>query len=93
MFDASTLGSDDMMTVRNKALKDSQTNVEALLSRGTEMEYDALVAAALSQPFTWESDLKEWLRTWAKAGKVTFSGLQPTERTPKLRKGHLVRWH
>ena len=41
-------------------------------------------------PIVWDSDLKDWLAEWKKAGKIELPDLEQRERVPKLRSGHRI---
>jgi len=41
-------------------------------------------------PIVWDSDLKDWLAEWKKAGKIELPDLEQRERVPKLRFGHRI---
>lgn len=65
--------------------------VEASLTAGRDVPYEALVDVALGWPMTSEADLKAWIGSWREAGRVELHGLGARERSPKLDAGHLVR--
>lgn len=56
-----------------------------------ELEWDALVLAALQFPMVSEQDVKAWLKDRERAGVVEVVGLSPRQRVPQLRAGHLIR--
>lgn len=53
--------------------------------------YDQVWAKALALPLVWESDLKAWIESWKKEGKVRIDGLG-THRVPQLGKQHVLVW-
>jgi hypothetical protein len=53
--------------------------------------YRDLWAAVLIEPLVWESDLRDWIAEWKKAGKLTIENLG-NERVPKRDKNHVLVW-
>lgn len=64
---------------------------ELLLSR-REVPYDEAWAATVQwTPLSWESDLKQWINEWKKAGQLDVPTLGNKERVPKLGLKHRLR--
>lgn len=92
LFDAHVMSTGDMAGTREAALKLSRDKVESALKTRRHLQYDELAAIALAHSFTWKTDLSAWVTEWAKSGQLQLVGLQDGERTPKLFKGHEVKW-
>lgn len=46
--------------------------------------YDDLWIAALSEPLTWESDLKGWIRQWQFDGRLSIEGMKAKQKYPTV---------
>jgi hypothetical protein len=44
--------------------------------------YDDAWITALSEPMSWESDLKQWIEEWKDEGKLSVFGMKPHQRVP-----------
>ena len=91
LFDATTLqptGHYDEL--REFFTKKARAEVWKLLFSRCEVLYDALWERAMQFPIVWDSDLKDWLAEWKKAGKIELPDLEQRERVPKLRFGHRI---
>jgi|CXWL01.1.fsa_nt_gi three-Cys-motif partner protein len=78
--------------LRNRYLKDAEGAVVDTLKRHRNLLYLDLWAVALSFPLVWEQDLKDWLRDWERAARISVVGLGPKERVPKWDREHRLRW-
>ena len=56
------------------------------------IEVDELAAVALASPMTSIGDLKSWLASWCREGRLEYKGMGPKTRVPKIGKGHRVWW-
>jgi three-Cys-motif partner protein len=62
-----------------------------LRERG-RVRYDDLWAAALSEPLTWESDLKGWIQQWQIDGALHIEGMKAKQRVPHRAKQNFLIW-
>lgn len=74
--------------LRTRHLEAARQHVEGLVTALRVIGYDEVWAAALSHPLVWESDLKEWIETWGKAGRIVVDGLKDRQRVPKRGANH-----
>ena len=91
LFDATTLpptGHYDEL--REFFTKKARAEVWKLLFSRCEVLYDALWERAMQFPIVWDSDLKDWLAEWKRAGRIELPDLEQRERVPKLRSGHRI---
>lgn len=72
-------------------LNKARTEAWDQINRKREIVYDRLWANAMGFPVVWESDLKDWLSRWRKAGKIEVANLKPSERVPKRAVNHRVK--
>jgi three-Cys-motif partner protein len=70
----------------------SQRLVRHALEQRGRVPYEALWDVAMSQPLTWESDLKAWLKDWAADGRISHGGWKPNQRVPQLDAKNFVVW-
>jgi hypothetical protein len=78
--------------LRKHYIDRSSTMVRHVLEQKRRVPYDEIWDAAMAQPMTWESDLKDWLRLWHEEGLITHEGWAPRQRVPHLDEGNLVVW-
>jgi len=77
-------------SLRKRYLDKSQRMVREQLQAHKKMSYDLVWALALSQPLTWESDLKAWISEWQHAGQLRIGGMRPSQRVPH--QGNTLVW-
>ena len=63
-----------------------------MLKKAGRVLYEDAWTKALSQPMTWDSDLKEWIREWQKDGSLTLVGLQPRQQVPRREENNYLAW-
>jgi len=78
--------------LRERYLRESRERVLDLLTRSRRILYDEAWALALGSPLVWESDLKDWIKDWHKAGVLQLQGLQGRESVPKQGQSHFLLW-
>jgi len=69
----------------------ARDKVIAMLQDKRELEYDAVVAAALQHPMTSMSDVRGWIKAWLKETTIEVAGLQDGERALAVNRRHRVR--
>ena len=79
-------GVPDQYVARSRAM------VQGVLEARRRVLYDDLWDLALSQPMTWELDIKDWIRQWIKSGRLEPEGWRPKQRVPHRDKGNLLVW-
>ncbi|HKA20246.1 MAG TPA: three-Cys-motif partner protein TcmP [Blastocatellia bacterium] len=90
-------GSDEMYnpsyyeSIRNRYLSRAKDIILDRLMTKTRLSYDDAWTLALSQPLTWESDLKKMIVDWRKEGLAVI-GLTDRQRVPKRDCGHVLVW-
>ena len=69
-------------SVRKRYLaKSKQVALDMLRERG-RVPYDDLWTVAISEPLTWESDLKSWIQEWQIADLLRIEGMKGRQRVP-----------
>lgn len=76
--------------LRSRYTRMARELVTSLLTSKKTILYDVAWRAALSFPLVWESDLKEWIKSWRRDGSVVVNGLGPREQVPKLDHRHTL---
>jgi hypothetical protein len=54
--------------------------------------YDEAWTLALSEPMTWEKDLKQWIEEWRHEGHLAVVGMQPRQRVPRCHEDNYLIW-
>ena len=54
--------------------------------------YDDAWTLALSEPMSWESDLKQWIEEWKEEGLLEVVGMQPRQRVPHRGEKNFLIW-
>lgn len=54
--------------------------------------YDDAWTLALSEPMSWESDLKQWIEEWKDDGRLEVIGMQPRQRVPRRGEQNYLNW-
>ena len=78
--------------LRERALSRSKEAVMNLLQSNKRAPYDDIWALALRVPLIWESDLKGWIKDWAKESLLVIEGLKPNQRVPRRNEGNVLVW-
>ena len=78
--------------LRDRYVARSRAMVQGVLKARRRVLYDDLWDLALSQPMTWEHDIKDWIRQWIKSGRLAPEGWRPKQRVPHRDKGNLLVW-
>ena len=78
--------------LRDRYVARSRVMVQGVLKARRRVLYDDLWDLALSQPMTWESDIKDWFQQWIKSGRIEPEGWRPKQRVPHRNKGNLLVW-
>jgi len=92
LFSAPVMETSYMAELQQRYQQKARGAVAGLLRAGGEVDFDALIAAALQHPMTSLVELKDWLNGWRQAGSVEYLGLAVGERALALNKRHRVRW-
>ena len=66
--------------LRDRYVARSRAKVQGVLKTRKRVLYDDLWDLALSQPMTWECDIKDWIRQWIKSGRIEPEGWRPKQR-------------
>ncbi|SRR6266498_1617694 len=93
LFEPEVLHSSDYFdSLRERYLTKAKGQVRHSLQSEGRISYDDAWSLALKEPLVWESDLKEWVAEWKKAGIVAIEGLRPKQRVPQLGAKHSLVW-
>jgi three-Cys-motif partner protein len=79
-------------SLRDRYLNKSRSVVLEALQARRRLPYDDVWALALSEPMTWESDLKGWIEEWEQEGRLEIEGMQPRQRVPHRNEGNCLIW-
>lgn len=79
-------------SLRDRYLEKSQNLLRQTLQAQGRVPYDDAWVLALSQPMTWESDLKEWIHEWQKEGRLGLAGVKARQRVPHLGESNYLEW-
>lgn len=77
-------------SLRDRYLGKSRELVLQCLQTRRRVSYDEVWALAMSQPMTWESDLKVWIIEWRESIRV--DGMKPRQRVPRLGESNSLVW-
>jgi three-Cys-motif partner protein len=78
--------------LRERYLSRSKASVLQALELKGRLLYDDAWVLALSNPLTWESDLKGWIEEWKRQGHLEIGGLKPRQRVPQRRQNNELHW-
>jgi three-Cys-motif partner protein len=93
LFDSKELhDSSHYESLRNRYLGRSRALVLEALESKPQLLYDEAWLLALSQPMSWESDLKQWIEEWRQEGRLEIAGMQPRQRVPHLYERNYLVW-
>ncbi|MEY2486755.1 MAG: hypothetical protein QOH39_2403 [Verrucomicrobiota bacterium] len=79
------------------SLRDRYTNktrtaiLRALESKGRIL-YDDAWGLAVSEPLSWESDLKQWIEDWKAEGRLSVEGMKARQRVPHRGEASYLVW-
>lgn len=79
-------------SLRNRYLDMAKRMVLRKLNSHQHLPYDMAWRITLNHPLVWESDLKDWIRSWVDESILRVEGLVGQQRVPKRGKGHLLVW-
>lgn len=79
-------------SLRDRYLAKTRGSILAALDSKRRLLYDDAWTLALSEPMSWESDLKEWIEEWKHAGQLEIVGMQPRQRVPRRGDGNFLVW-
>jgi three-Cys-motif partner protein len=78
--------------LRDRYLTKTRGKVLDALRSNRRLAYDKAWIVALSEPMTWESDLKEWIEEWKREGRLEIQGMQPRQRVPRRGEDNYLVW-
>lgn len=78
--------------LRSRHSKGARELVLSELKSKGRLPYDDAWALALSRPLCWESDLKGWIKDWAKQGLLKVEGMQPNQQVVRRGEQHVLYW-
>lgn len=79
-------------SLRDRYLAKTRDLVLRALESKRRLPYDDAWTLALSEPMSWESDLKRWIKEWKQAGQIEIVGLQPHQRVPRRGEDNILVW-
>ncbi|MGD0539285.1 MAG: three-Cys-motif partner protein TcmP [Verrucomicrobiota bacterium] len=79
-------------SLRDRYLNKSQSILLQALKRRRPVLYDDAWVLALSQPMTWERDLKAWIEEWIRSGRLEITGMEAGQRAPRRNANNCLVW-
>jgi three-Cys-motif partner protein len=79
-------------SLRERYLTKSRESVLRALESKRRVLYDEAWTLALSEPMTWEKDLKQWIEEWRHEGHLAVVGMQPRQRVPRCHEDNYLIW-
>ncbi len=82
-------------SLRERYLDKSKKLVLERLQMAGRALYDDIWAIALSQPMTWDSDLKAWIKEWHDGGRghLKFEGMKQRQKVPHREEDNYLIWN
>jgi three-Cys-motif partner protein len=78
--------------LRERYLAKARSIVLHALKSKRRLAYDDAWTLALSEPMSWESDLKQWIEEWKLEGRLEVVGMQPRQRVPHRGEQNYLIW-
>lgn len=79
-------------SLRSRYLGKTRGRVLQALETKRRLLYEEAWALAVSEPLSWESDLKQWIGEWKAEGRLSVEGLKPRQRVPHRDEGNYLIW-
>jgi three-Cys-motif partner protein len=79
-------------SLRERYLAKARGLVLNALESKHRLLYDDAWMLALSEPMSWESDLKQWIEDWKEEGRLEVIGMQPRQRVPHRGEENYLIW-
>jgi three-Cys-motif partner protein len=80
-------------SLRERYLAQARGLVLHALESKHRLLYDDAWTLALSEPMSWESDLKQWIEEWKEEGRLEVVGMQPRQRVPHRSEENYLVWN
>jgi len=78
--------------LRERYLSKARTAIIDAMKSKRQLLYDEAWKMALSEPMSWESDLKQWIQEWKQQGLIDVIGMGSKQRVPHRNEGNLLIW-
>lgn len=78
--------------LRQRYTAQAKKAVHKSLTHMRRLPYDDGWKIALGLPLTWETDLKNWIKSWVNQGTVRIEGMGERQLVPKYGKGNILIW-
>lgn len=79
-------------SLRDRYIQKTRNAVLHELESKRRLLYDDAWAIAVSEPLSWESDLKQWIDEWKAEGRLSVEGMQPRQRVPHRGEANYLVW-
>jgi three-Cys-motif partner protein len=79
-------------SLRERYLAKARGLVLQALESQHRLLYDDAWTLAMSEPMSWESDLKQWIEEWKEEGRLKVVGMQPRRRVPHRSEANYLIW-
>lgn len=79
-------------SLRNRYTEKTRSAVLRALKSKRRVLYDDAWKLAVSEPLSWESDLKQWIESWKVEGRLLIEGTKPRQRVPHRGEANYLIW-
>ncbi|HSH40127.1 MAG TPA: hypothetical protein VK993_15245 [Chthoniobacterales bacterium] len=79
-------------SLRDRYLGKTRGRVLQALETKRRLLYDEAWNLAVSEPLSWESDLKQWVEEWKAEGRLSVEGMNPRQRVPHRNQRNYLVW-
>src|SRR6185295_9027604 len=79
-------------SLRDRYTDKTRTAILRALESKRRILYDDAWALAVSEPLSWESDLKQWIEDWKAEGRLFVEGMKARQRVPHRDEANYLVW-
>jgi three-Cys-motif partner protein len=79
-------------SLRNRYTQRTRSAIVRTLESKRRVLYDEAWEIAVSEPLSWESDLKDWIEEWKNDGRLSVEGMKPRQRVPHRNERNFLIW-
>lgn len=79
-------------SLRDRYTQKTRSAVLRALESKRRILYDDAWELAVSEPLSWESDLKQWIEDWKAEGRLSVEGTKPRQRVPHRGEANYLVW-
>ena len=79
-------------SLRDRYTEKTRSAILQVLESKRRLLYDDAWQLAVSEPLSWESDLKQWIEDWKAEGRLVVEGTKARQRVPRRGEGNYLVW-